>query len=462
MSSLNPQAPEFFPTNFTPLYFHYFLFSRELHPFFYPTTTLPLPPPSTVITHQLSPLSQDQPTRFRCTKDDPNPAENNKEGVAKSSKVFKAFIRCGTRSDGLSLKANYARRRRNGEDNKSECFRNRYDDARCARDKQCFRAFPRKKRCYPLLPVRVDGGDTTVMIRNIPSKYTRDMLVDFLDNHCLQVNLRDEEASKEKGGELSVMAFDFLYLPIDFMSGLNKGYAFVNFTKPQAAWKFLLTASNMKWDLFQSHKIREVGKEKLEEHFETMNFPCESEDVLPVCFSPPRDGVIKGNQRTVGKLFKRKHPFRSCSPYGIVNLGCVVGSTLLVDEGSTLKPLLGMDQFSLICILYCSVGILILVFVSIYVAVCLYEISKFLILVCDIWHRGALVRPWRYVLHLKSKVTLSGSGGGFALIEVGLKWCKVGRIQLLNMAVWKVELVCPKRLDLGRTFLCLCSISLSW
>nr|KYP42421.1 Protein terminal ear1 [Cajanus cajan] len=139
------------------------------------------------------------------------------------------------------------------------------------------------------------------------------MLVDFLDNHCLQVNLRDKEASKEKGEEPSALAFDFVYLPIDFKSGLNKGYAFVNFTKPQAAWKFLLTASNMKWDLFQSHKIREVvsarlqGKEKLEQHFETMNFPCECEDVLPVCFSPPRDGVIKGNQRTVGKLLRRKH-----------------------------------------------------------------------------------------------------------------------------------------------------------
>jgi len=47
-------------------------------------------------------------------------------------------------------------------------------------------------------------------------------------------------------------------------TGMNKGYAFVNFTKPQAAWKFLLTASNMKWDLFQSHKIREVVSARLQ------------------------------------------------------------------------------------------------------------------------------------------------------------------------------------------------------
>ncbi|KAL5055551.1 hypothetical protein RYX36_036233, partial [Vicia faba] len=45
-----------------------------------------------------------------------------------------------------------------------------------------------------------------------------------------------------------------------------------------------------------------TGKEKLEKHFVSVNFPCESEEVLPLCFSPPRDGVIKGNQRTLGRL----------------------------------------------------------------------------------------------------------------------------------------------------------------
>ncbi|XP_029124667.1 uncharacterized protein LOC109818393, partial [Cajanus cajan] len=220
MPSLNPKAQEFFPThqhhklhpNLTPLHFYYLFFSRELHPLFYPTTTLPLPPPST--THHLLPPAEAHAVQ-----------QNGKEEAPKS-KVFKAFIRCDTtRSEGLRLKG-YARREKgegNGQSRKSECLRNR------SYDKQCFRAFPRKKCCYPLLPVKVDGGDTTVMIRNIPSKYTRNMLVDFLDNHCLQVNLRDKEASKEKGEEPSALAFDFVYLPIDFKSGLNKGYAFVNF-----------------------------------------------------------------------------------------------------------------------------------------------------------------------------------------------------------------------------------------
>lgn len=36
--------------------------------------------------------------------------------------------------------------------------------------------------------------------------------MEFLDNHCMKVNLRD----KERGEESSSLAFDFVYLPIDF------------------------------------------------------------------------------------------------------------------------------------------------------------------------------------------------------------------------------------------------------
>jgi len=45
---------------------------------------------------------------------------------------------------------------------------------------------------------------------------------------------------------------------------MNKGYAFVNFTQPQAARKFLKTASNLKWELFQSNKIRDVVSARLQ------------------------------------------------------------------------------------------------------------------------------------------------------------------------------------------------------
>lgn len=61
---------------------------------------------------------------------------------------------------------------------------------------------------------------TTVMLRNIPNKYTREMLVKQLQQDF-------------KG------RFDFLYLPIDFKNRCNVGYAFLNFIDVQACAEFV-------------------------------------------------------------------------------------------------------------------------------------------------------------------------------------------------------------------------------
>mmetsp|Transcript_47946 Transcript_47946/g.104296 ORF Transcript_47946/g.104296 Transcript_47946/m.104296 type:complete len:529 (-) Transcript_47946:101-1687(-) len=53
-------------------------------------------------------------------------------------------------------------------------------------------------------------GYTTVMLRNIPNKYTREMLV--------------KQLNQDFRGE-----FDFVYLPIDFKNRCNVGYGFINF-----------------------------------------------------------------------------------------------------------------------------------------------------------------------------------------------------------------------------------------
>merc|ERR1712150_368570 len=52
---------------------------------------------------------------------------------------------------------------------------------------------------------------TTTMLRNIPQRYDRDMLLETLN-------------STGFGG-----AFDFVYMPNDFSTGVNLGYAFINF-----------------------------------------------------------------------------------------------------------------------------------------------------------------------------------------------------------------------------------------
>ncbi|KHN25420.1 Protein terminal ear1 like [Glycine soja] len=305
VSLLNPEAPEYLPshnhklqqqqqqlqplacpTSLFPHHGHFSVFSlfpsRHPNPFFYyPTLTLP-PPPSIPLA-----LEAHQQTRFHNIKNDSdsNPVEAHAVHQKKDQVVLaepktgggsiglvkkqalNAYIN-GRRSAESWRQKSYPPRKKveeNGQRKNVDFLRNR-KVFRQPDDEQPFRGFPKRNRFNLSLPVR--DGETTVMIRNIPSKYTTRM---------------------------------------------NKGYAFVNFTQPQAARKFLKTASNLKWELFQSNKIRDVvsarlqGKEQLEEHFATMNFPYESEDVLPVSFSPPCDGVNKGEQRTIGNLTKRQH-----------------------------------------------------------------------------------------------------------------------------------------------------------
>jgi len=53
---------------------------------------------------------------------------------------------------------------------------------------------------------------TTVMIRNMPNNYTRDMLLELVDTMGFSG------------------AYDFAYLPVDFQSQAGLGYAFINFS----------------------------------------------------------------------------------------------------------------------------------------------------------------------------------------------------------------------------------------
>ena len=61
---------------------------------------------------------------------------------------------------------------------------------------------------------------TTLMLRNIPNKFTRDELVEV-------ISLR-----------MSLDNFDFFYLPSDFRSGCNFGYAFINLRSPARVAQF--------------------------------------------------------------------------------------------------------------------------------------------------------------------------------------------------------------------------------
>ncbi|TKY47702.1 terminal ear1 [Spatholobus suberectus] len=135
---------------------------------------------------------------------------------------------------------------------------------------------------------------TTVMIKNIPNKYSQKLLLNMLDNHCIHCNEQIADGDEQQQQPLS--SYDFVYLPIDFNNKCNVGYGFVNMTSPEATFRLYKAFHLQHWEVFNSRKICEVtyarvqGLEALKEHFKNSKFPCEVEHYLPVVFSPPRDG----------------------------------------------------------------------------------------------------------------------------------------------------------------------------
>ncbi|KAL4570139.1 hypothetical protein LXL04_025790 [Taraxacum kok-saghyz] len=137
---------------------------------------------------------------------------------------------------------------------------------------------------------------TTVMIKNIPNKYSQKLLLNMLDNHCIHCNEQITDGDGGSSGDQSLSSYDFVYLPIDFMNKCNVGYGFVNMTSPEATWRLYKAFHHQNWEVFNSKKICEVsyarlqGVEALKEHFKNSRFPCEAEEYMPVVFAPPRDG----------------------------------------------------------------------------------------------------------------------------------------------------------------------------
>ncbi|CAE7388801.1 ML2 [Symbiodinium natans] len=79
---------------------------------------------------------------------------------------------------------------------------------------------------------------TTVMMRNLPNKYTQQMLLG---------ELRDAGFHMQED-------FDFFYLPMDHCNCANLGYCFINFTKTARANDFAGAFSGKRMRRFNSHK----------------------------------------------------------------------------------------------------------------------------------------------------------------------------------------------------------------
>lgn len=129
---------------------------------------------------------------------------------------------------------------------------------------------------------RISRGDdrrTTVMVRNIPNKYTQQLLLQELD-------------------ETLHGTFDWLYLPIDFKNRCNIGYAFVNFVHPRHIVTLSLEFSGKRWRRFNSDKMCDVtyariqGKDELIRHFQKSAVMTEKEEYRPLLFrtDPGKEG----------------------------------------------------------------------------------------------------------------------------------------------------------------------------
>lgn len=131
------------------------------------------------------------------------------------------------------------------------------------------------RRQVPLDMERVASGEdtrTSLMIRNIPNKYTQSMLLEEL-NEALP-----------KG------SYDFVYLPIDFKNACNVGYAFVNMTSTRHILTLHDAFAGKRWRRFLSDKVcvlsyaRIQGKANLVQRFQHSSLLGMAKECRPLLF----------------------------------------------------------------------------------------------------------------------------------------------------------------------------------
>jgi hypothetical protein len=197
--------------------------------------------------------------------------------------------------------------------------------------------------------------------------HRRQKVMNIIDQHCAEENAKIALAGD--GGVKSeydflYVPFDFRYhiSPLSRVlihgrflligwwphllqltrSRANKGYCFVNATTPDAAFRLWQYLHGYRWKANDSRKMCEVdyadiqvhrwflpllaaarsvierfnccssfgfclqGRQKLVAHFSTSSFDCDTEEFLPVWFSPPRNGARPAvfKQHVVGRLVR--------------------------------------------------------------------------------------------------------------------------------------------------------------
>lgn len=129
----------------------------------------------------------------------------------------------------------------------------------------------------------------TLMIRNIPNKYSQATMLDMLDKSGLS------------------NTYDFFYLPKDFRNGAGLGYAFINFIDAKYTTILYDKFHNKRWDEHNSRKVCEItygrvqGRDSLIDHFKNAKFPSSDREYMPLIYE---------HQQTVsGKYVVHHTPF---------------------------------------------------------------------------------------------------------------------------------------------------------
>lgn len=105
--------------------------------------------------------------------------------------------------------------------------------------RESIESFESQVFAFAIQVARVEAGEdvrTTLMVKNIPNKYTQRNLLDLIDASFAGV-------------------YDFFYLPIDFKNKCNLGYAFINFREPCTIAHFFHEFDQKRWGRFNSDKI---------------------------------------------------------------------------------------------------------------------------------------------------------------------------------------------------------------
>lgn len=114
---------------------------------------------------------------------------------------------------------------------------------------------------------------SSLMVRNIPNKYTQQMLL-------------SEFAATGHGSD----KMDFFYLPIDFKNKCNRGYAFVNFVNYKDIIQFFGQYNKCGWKRFNSDKICDItyariqGKAAMLKRFENSSLMEKNPEYRPMVF----------------------------------------------------------------------------------------------------------------------------------------------------------------------------------